>query len=59
MDGAFAAPTAPQQQFFQELQEQVRQALTRVEAFRKDGLADLNEALSRGKLPPVVALSPP
>ena len=58
VDGAFAAPTAPQQEFFRELQEQVRQSLARAEAFQKEGLASLNEALTRSELPPVVALRP-
>jgi hypothetical protein len=58
VDAAFAAPTAPQQAYFQELQEQVRQALARVEAFRKEGVASLNQALAGSELPPVAALSP-
>jgi len=58
VDGAFAAPTAPQQAYFQELQEQVRQALARVEAFRKEGLTSLNQVLTKGELPAVVATWP-
>jgi hypothetical protein len=58
VDGAFAAPTAPQQTYFKELQEQVRQALARVEAYEKDGLASLNEVLAKTELPAVVALRP-
>jgi photosystem II stability/assembly factor-like uncharacterized protein len=58
VDGAFAAPTAPQQAYFKELQGQARQALARVEAFQKDGLASLNETLAKSELPAVVALSP-
>ena len=58
VDTAFAAPTAPQRAYFQELQEQLRQALARVEAFQKEGLASLNEALARSELPSVAALSP-
>jgi hypothetical protein len=58
VDGAFAAPTAPQQAYFKELQDEVRQALARVEAFQKDGLVSLNETLAKSELPSVVALSP-
>ena len=58
VDSAFAAPTAPQQAYFQELSEQVRQALARVEAFQKEGLGSLNDALAKSDLPSVVALRP-
>jgi len=58
VDSAFAAPTAPQQAYFQELKEQVRQALARVEAFQKSGLVSLNETLAKSELPLVVARSP-
>jgi hypothetical protein len=58
VDGAFAAPTAPQQELFRELSELVRQALDRSEAFRKDALGSLNEALAGSELPLVVATWP-
>jgi len=58
VDGAFAAPTTPQQEYFKELQEQVRQALARAEAFRKEALGSLNEALAKSELPPVIATQP-
>jgi hypothetical protein len=58
VDSAFAAPTAPQRAYFQELQEEVRQALARVEAFQKDGMGSLNQALAKSELPPVVATRP-
>ena len=58
VDGAFAAPTAPQQALFRELKDQVQKALARVEAFRRDGLTAVNQALTGSELPPVVALGP-
>jgi photosystem II stability/assembly factor-like uncharacterized protein len=58
VDGAFAAPTAPQLAYFRELQEETRNALTAAEAFQKDGLAPLNEALAKSELPAVVSLKP-
>ncbi len=58
VDSAFAAPTAPQRAYFQELQGQLQAALARVEAFRKEGLGSLNQALAMSELPAVVSLSP-
>jgi hypothetical protein len=58
VDGAFAAPTAAQQEYFRELQDEVGQALARVDAFQKDGLASLNTALATAELPPVAAQRP-
>jgi photosystem II stability/assembly factor-like uncharacterized protein len=58
VDGAFAAPTPPQQEFFRELQDEAGKALARAEAFQKDALGSLNAALTRSELPPVVALRP-
>jgi photosystem II stability/assembly factor-like uncharacterized protein len=58
VDGAFAAPTGPQQALLRELEEKVRQALADVDAFQSQGLAAVNRALATSGLPVVVALRP-
>jgi hypothetical protein len=58
VDGAFAAPTAPQLAYWRELTEEARKALAAADAFQADGLAAVNEALAKSELPAVVALKP-
>jgi hypothetical protein len=55
VDAGFAAPTAAQQAYFRELQEETRQGLAKAKEFLS-GLGGLNEALARAQLPAVVAL---
>jgi photosystem II stability/assembly factor-like uncharacterized protein len=58
VDSAFAAPTEPQRELFRELKQEVEKALAREEAFRKDGLAALNQELAKSELPPIAAPRP-
>jgi hypothetical protein len=58
LDGAFAAPTAAQRAYADELQEEARKAIARADVFQRDGLAEVNTALAKSMLPPVVALVP-
>ncbi len=58
VDGGFRAPSAPQEEYYRDLEDRVGQALDAVNAYFGNALPALNEQLEQANIPPLFTPDP-